>query len=92
MSKFNRETFDSTPDDYWRFFLSAYRTLRIRVPHAAPNHALTADCNRDGTWARRSSASCLTEGQSYGMSREDARAYLWDFAREIDWHIYLGSK
>lgn len=83
--KFNRETFDSMPDVYWRFFLGAYRTLRIRVPHAAPNHALTADCNRDGP-------SCLAEGQSYGMSRQDARHYLWSFAQEIDWHVYLGSK
>ena len=78
---FKRDGFDFFTPDEWRWFLRWYRDLRIRVPHAAPGHER---CGHG--------EPCMRQGMYYGMSRDDAREFLWKFTTELDWHRYLGTK
>lgn len=55
-----------------------YRILRIRIPYGAPGSAML-----DGYRA---------EGQSYGMSRDEAKDFIYNFFSEVSWRAYLGSK
>ena len=75
---FARVTFDSISTQDWQALLRFYRILRIRIPYAEPGSP-----NLDGS---------RHHGCSYGMNREAARAMLFEWARELDWHEYLASK
>lgn len=55
-----------------------YRILRIRVPYGAPGSP-----ELNGSRA---------EGCSYGMSRQEAKDFIYDFFSEVSWRAYLGSK
>ena len=75
--KFRRARFDSISTRDWLALLRFYRILRIRIPW------FNGTPDMDGL--RHS-------GLYYGMARTEAKATLWEWARELDWHEYLGSK
>ena len=72
--------FDEVPVDVRNAMRTTYRILRIRIPYAAP---MSDDLDR---------MNIRSEGFFYGMDREQAKRFIADFLREVDWHAYLGTK